>query len=158
LPSPSCVRYATLLRHFAVGGFHVGSDFATKALWLVGSGSDCRHGARAGRVRAGGSTDRGHGASAITTPRTAHGSANAAHGPPCCAGLPARRSSRRNVITFHLRGCLSGRPRHGQARFVAILQSRSDSRPASQSERNRPVSCPKTSRCEPEGTRTQGTN
>src|SRR5215204_331722 len=45
----------------AVGGFHVGSGFASKVVWLVGGGSDCRHGAGAGRVGAGGSTDRGHG-------------------------------------------------------------------------------------------------
>jgi hypothetical protein len=96
LPSPSCVRYAAVAA-LTVGGFHVGSDFASKAVWLVGGGSDCRHGAGAGRVRAGGSTDRRHGASAITTPRAAHGSANAAHGSSCRAGLPARRSSRRDV-------------------------------------------------------------
>ena len=41
---------------------------------------------------------------AIATERTAHGSANAAPRASCRAGLPARRSSRRDVITFHLRG------------------------------------------------------
>src|SRR5215204_274159 len=52
---------------------------------------------------------------AIATGRTAHGSANAAPRASCRAGLPARRSSRHDVITFHLRGRLSGRPRHSLA-------------------------------------------
>ena len=98
-----------------LGGFHVGRGFAAKAVWLVGGGSDCRHGARASRVRASRGTDDRHGASAITTARTAHGSANAAPRSSCLAGLPARRSSRRDVIAFHQRGRLSGRPRHSVA-------------------------------------------
>ena len=99
-----------------MGGFHVGRGFASKAVWLVGGGSDCRHGTRAGRVRASRGTDCRHGASGITTARTAHGSANAAPRSSCLAGRPARRSSRRDVITFHLRGRLSGRPRHETSR------------------------------------------
>jgi hypothetical protein len=104
---------ATLtLAALAVGGFHVGSDFASKVVWLVGGGSNCRHGTRAGRVRASRGTDCRYGASAITTARTAHGSANAAPRSSCRAGLPARRSSRGDVITFNLRGRRLSRPRH----------------------------------------------
>ena len=108
LPSPSCLRYARPVVALIMGGLHVGRGFASKAVWLVGGGSDCRHGSRAGRVRSSRGTDRGHGASAITTARTAHGSANAAPRSSCSAGLTACRSSRRDVITFHLRGRLCG--------------------------------------------------
>ena len=81
------------------GRLYVRRRFASKTLWLVGGGSDCRHGTRTCRVRASRGTDCRHGASAITTARTAHGSANAAPRSSCRAGLPARRSSRRDVLS-----------------------------------------------------------
>src|SRR5215207_5284350 len=94
-----------------LGGFHVGRDFAAKAVWLVGGGSDCRHGARARRVRASRGADCRHGASAITKARAAHGAANAAPRSSCRAGLPARRSSRRDVNSLPTTGSPQGRPR-----------------------------------------------
>jgi len=69
-------------------------------------------------------TDRRHGASAITTPRAAHGSANAAHGSSCRAGLPARRSSRRDVN--HLLS--AGPPQWGGLVMDKLGSSRSSSR------------------------------
>jgi hypothetical protein len=98
VPCQSQTASATLPRGApTLGGFHVGRDFAAKAVWLVGGGSDCRHGARARRVRASRGADCRHGASAITKARTAHGAANAAPRSSCRAGLPARRSSRHDV-------------------------------------------------------------
>ena len=111
MPNLSCVRYAIPVAALIMGGLYVRRSLASKALWLVGRSSDCRHGTRAGRVQAGRGTDCRHGASAITTARTAHGSANAAPGSSCCAGLAARRSSRRDVITFIHGAAVSGRPR-----------------------------------------------
>src|SRR3954466_11068381 len=98
VPFQSQTASATLPRGApTLGGFHVGRDFASKAVWLVGGGSDCRHGAGARRVRAGRSPDRGHGAAPGSAGGTAHGSAGAAYRARGRASHPARRSPRRDL-------------------------------------------------------------